>query len=87
MRWAAEMRIRVLLHGVLVHLAGNERIDLECGDAATVQEVLNELAERCPELSDELKRTACAVGDTLVSRDTQLQSASELALIPPVSGG
>lgn len=81
------MRIRVLLHGVLIRLAGSETVELECSGQATVQDALDILCRQNPGLSDELKRTACAMGDSLVSRDTQLQSDSELALIPPVSGG
>lgn len=81
------MQIRVLLHGVLIRLAGRDAIELECAPQSSVQTVLDTLADALPSLAQELDRTACAIGDSLVSRDTVLEPEAELVLIPPVSGG
>ena len=81
------MQIKYLLHGVLIRLAGTESVQLECPEACSVQDALNQLAEHCPALTPELQRTACAIGDALVSRSEPLPGDTELALIPPVSGG
>lgn len=81
------MKVSFQLHGVLTRLAGSEALNVECPHHATVGSALDVLADQQPALSAELNRTACAIGETLVSRETILQGDTDIALIPPVSGG
>ncbi|MGB1580094.1 MAG: MoaD/ThiS family protein [Nevskiales bacterium] len=81
------MQIRFELHGVLTRLAGTDLIELQCPAPATVDKALDMLIASHPALEAELQRTACAIGEALVSRDTVLDTDSKIALIPPVSGG
>lgn len=54
---------------------------------ATVEDALNELAQRVPELSEYFFHSACAVGDAIVLRQQRLEPGTRLALLPPVAGG
>lgn len=81
------MKVSFQLHGVLTRLAGSEALSVECPNHVSVESALDVLSDQQPALSAELNRTACAIGQTLVSRETVLQGDTEIALIPPVSGG
>ena len=78
--------VTIRLHGVLARLAGCDRLTLETS-AGTAGAVVEEIAARWPQLAAELRRTACAIGDELVSRSARLAPGAELNLLPPVSGG
>ena len=53
----------------------------------SIGEVLEILIEHFPLTAPALERCACAIGDSIVSRDFVLQSDSTLVLLPPVAGG
>lgn len=80
------MQISFILHGVLTRLAGRESVSIRCAPCR-VDEAVNTLAAQMPALADELQRCACAIGEALVSPDLRLEADTEIALIPPVSGG
>ncbi len=79
--------LTIQLHGVLVRLAGTERLEIDARSSQTVGSVLEQIAERWPQMAVELRRTACAVGDELLPRGAQVAPGAELNLLPPVSGG
>jgi molybdopterin synthase sulfur carrier subunit len=81
------LRIQFLFHGVLIRLAGCETLSIECPANSTVEQALAQLATQLPAMATELQRTACAQGDSLLSRSRNLTGDAEIALIPPVSGG
>lgn len=81
------MRVTLLLHGVLRQLAGSDSIGIELPAGASAQAALDQLAQLVPRSATRLQHTACAIGDTLVSRKHALRNGETLALIPPVSGG
>ena len=81
------MTVHFLLHGILIRLAGTEQLSLELPAPCTLQAALEKLAEQQPAMQPELQRSACAIGDVLVRRDTQIRDEARIALIPPVSGG
>ena len=81
------MTVTFLMHGVLIRLAGSEAITLDCQTQCSIQDALERLATEAPDLESELNRTACAIGEALVTRDTLITTDVEIALIPPVSGG
>jgi molybdopterin converting factor subunit 1 len=80
--------VRVRLFAVLRERAGNESIELELVEGATVADALEELSNRSP-LAGLLERmpVRMAVNRTYASQETQLGPGDELALIPPISGG
>lgn len=81
------MMLTIRLNGVLTRLAGTDILSLDVQGQVTVDDVVYLLGERYPALVAQLQRTACAVGDELVSRTQPIKPGSELVLIPPVSGG
>lgn len=81
------MRVIIECNGVFSGLCGPERTVEISGARATVADALAALEAEVPEAAAHLPRTACALGDALVSRDTELGDGDRLALIPPVSGG
>lgn len=77
----------VRLFASLREAAGAGRVD---SDAATVVELLAELRARFgPEFSRRLSVAAVLVDGDPVARDSdrELHDATEVALLPPVSGG
>lgn len=81
------MRITIECHGVFGGLCGPECAVEVADERATVADALAALEAEVPEVAGHLPRTACALGDELVTRDTELGDGDRLALIPPVSGG
>lgn len=53
----------------------------------SVSEILAELMQHFPDTAPVLERCACAIGDTIVTRNYVLQSDTTLVLLPPVAGG
>ena len=80
------MRIRIEFYGMLCQLTGRDSTTLEL-TGSTVADALNEICRQQPNLSAQLPRIACAVGDNLVQRADTMRDGDTLALIPPVSGG
>jgi molybdopterin converting factor small subunit len=81
------MRITVECHGASQHWCGARTIELELHAGATVDEALQELAGRYPELAARRSTLAVAIGADIVDGSRPLQGGAVLALIPPVSGG
>ena len=82
------MKITIRLHGVLTRVCAAESATLELpGHERPVTEVLQALSARFPGIEPHLSRTACAIGTDIVARDFCVPDGTELALIPPVSGG
>lgn len=81
------MICRVKMFARTRDLAGAEEISLDLADGARVSDLRKSLAAKCPALSSLLDHCAIAVDNEFVHENTQLQSESEIALLPPVSGG
>lgn len=76
------------VYGILRRLAHTDSIKLEVEPGEySVQQLLDRLARKYPDMADVLDKTACAINDELVTRDHNISSDQRLALIPPVSGG
>jgi molybdopterin converting factor subunit 1 len=84
----ATMTVRVRLFAMLRERAGEEEIELELEEGATVGEAIERLGAAGP-LADLLERmpVRMAVNREYADSATTLHAADELALIPPVSGG
>lgn len=81
------MRIRVRLFARSRDLAGADSVELELSDHATVADLRRQLATAVPKLAGLLERSAFAVNDEFADDTQALTVGSEVALLPPVSGG
>ena len=79
--------IEVTHYGVLREVFGGRTQEVASGEAGTVKELLDGLAEATPAFRALRPSTAVAVEDRLVSEDHPLPAGARVALLPPVSGG
>ena len=80
--------MRISLYGKLGEVIGRE-ISLAEIAGRTVAHVRRTLAEQHPRLAADLlsPRVRACVNDAIVGDDHVIQSADDVALLPPVSGG
>ena len=83
----ALVEIHVLLFARASELAGRRSTRLELPLGATVSDVRAKLVEQYPDLAALVQISRWAVNKTFVECDFQFDSPSEIAMIPPVSGG
>jgi len=81
------MRVRVQLFAAARQAAGEEAIELVLGDGATVRELRRALAEGRPELARWLPHVLFAIDAEYARDDAMIRPGTEVACIPPVSGG
>ena len=81
------MKLSILLFATLREAVGAAQLELETPPGATPRRIAETLAERYPRLRPHLQAIAFAVDGEFVAPDKDLQQVSELALLPPVSGG
>jgi molybdopterin converting factor small subunit len=81
------MKVRVQLFAVAREIAGNKEISVEVREGATVADVRDAVIAAAPDLGPIVPHARWAV-DTQFAADGKVVAAtSEIALIPPVSGG
>jgi len=78
--------IRVLLFAGAKSFAGRDALELPL-DRATVAELQTAVQAECPALQPLLARSLWAVDGEYAKAETIVTPTSEVALIPPVSGG
>ena len=81
------LRIRVLFFAIAGELAGEGSIELELDSPATASDAEEKLKERYDWLGKQLSSYRIAVDEEFAGADTPIRDGSELAIIPPVSGG
>jgi molybdopterin converting factor small subunit len=81
------MRCRVMLFAAAAEALGQTSIDLELSPDCTIGELRRKLAERSPKLSPLLPRMLFAIDTEYATDDARITPLSEIACIPPVSGG
>jgi molybdopterin converting factor subunit 1 len=83
------MVLQVRLFAVLRERAGQDALEVEVAEGATVAEALRALAAENEALAEVLEAmpVVMAVNRSYVREDATLSAGDELALIPPVSGG
>jgi molybdopterin converting factor small subunit len=81
------MILRVRLFARARDLAGADTVAIEVLPGATVGDLRKTLAARWPALASLLPRSALAVDNEWASDTLELGPDSEVALLPPVSGG
>jgi sulfur-carrier protein len=81
------MIVRVRLFARARDLAGTDALSVEVKPGADVGELRRQLAELRPALASLLERSVLAVNQEFARDDQTLTADSEIALLPPVSGG
>ncbi len=79
--------LRVLLFAGAKQLAGRDALEVELAERATVAELQAAVAAQSPALLPLLARSLWAVDGQYATGETLVGPTSEVALIPPVSGG
>lgn len=79
--------ITLICHGALSQQMGGDTLRMALAPPHTPAGLLTQAAERWPQATGLLARTACARGDSLLAAEDALQDGDHIALIPPVSGG
>ncbi|MCH7727059.1 MAG: molybdopterin converting factor subunit 1 [Planctomycetes bacterium] len=81
------MIVRVKLFAVAKDLIGNESLEVELPEFATVSQLRTALESQFPQLSTIISHLMIAVDAEYANDQTVLTENSEIACIPPVSGG
>jgi len=81
------MRVRVKLFAAARDAAGESEVKLEVRDGATLADVERALLSDIPALAQLLPYARWAVDAEFATSGAVLTEQSEIALIPPVSGG
>jgi len=83
----AAMRVTIRYFAAARERAGTSSETLELHDAATAAEALAAVCARHPALQPVAQRLRLAVDQEFAAPESRLRDGSEVALIPPVSGG
>jgi molybdopterin converting factor subunit 1 len=81
------MKVRVKLFAVAKELAGCDELSVELPENATIRDLRGAIVTFSPPLARIVPHALWAVGAEYANDDTTLNEKSEVALIPPVSGG
>ena len=81
------MNICIRLFAVAKQLAGRDSIVLQLPEGSTVSQLRARLAVEVPALATALPHMMFAIGSEYAQNDGVLSEGSEVACIPPVSGG
>lgn len=81
------MKVQIKLFAFAKELAGRDEVAVEVGDTPTVADVRRALLRAVPEVEPALSHSRWAVDAEFVTEDAKIDDGSEIALIPPVSGG
>ena len=81
------MIVQVRLFAVAKDLAGAELVSVEVAEPCTIGQLRAALGAQVPKLKSVLGQVTFAVDMQYAGDGTQLQPTSDVACIPPVSGG
>jgi molybdopterin converting factor subunit 1 len=81
------MIVRVKLFAIAKERAGREELQIELPNGATITDLRRAITAMSPALSTILPHAMWAVDTAYANDSTTLTEQSEVALIPPVSGG
>ena len=81
------MMIRVKVFAAAKDIVGNNHIDLELDEGATIADLQIQLLKLIPDLESHLPRSAFAVNQQYAQPTDVVPIDCEVAMIPPVSGG
>jgi len=81
------MIVRVKMFAAAREIVGSGEVVVDVPDGATVADVRDSLVAQMPELGQILPHARWAVAREFAGADVVVMEESEIALIPPVSGG
>jgi len=81
------MKIEIRLFALVKDVVGTDRISLEVEDPAVIEDVMDILLQKDPELRPMRNSLKFAIHDEFAELSTPLKDGQELSIIPPVSGG
>jgi molybdopterin converting factor small subunit len=81
------MKVCVRLFAVAKELAGRDNLAVDVPPGATIADLHATIATQCPALNNVLPHALWAVDAAYADEKTKLTEQSNVALIPPVSGG
>jgi molybdopterin converting factor subunit 1 len=81
------MKVRVKLFAVAKELAGCDELTIDLPEGATISDLRAAVIHASPTLARIVPHAVWAVGAEYANEDTKLNEDSEVAIIPPVSGG
>jgi molybdopterin converting factor small subunit len=81
------MRVRVLLFAAARQAVGNDSIEIEVPQPATIGQLRAALIATLPDLALVLDRAVFSVDAEYAGDATKIVPDAEIACIPPVSGG
>jgi molybdopterin converting factor small subunit len=81
------MKVRVRLFAVAKELAGHETLNLDVPVAAKLSDVRKAIEKQFPALRSVLRHALWAVDAAYADDETSVDEDSDVAVIPPVSGG
>jgi len=62
-------------------------LEMICSPYSTVAQVLAQVGQEYPAAFTMIERCACAIGEDIISRQTQFHADTTLVLLSPVAGG
>lgn len=81
------MKIRIAMFAAAKEMIDGDFVELDLPEAATLKMVKSALACRYPGLKELLSRSMFSVDQQYAADETEIGPESEVAMIPPVSGG
>lgn len=81
------MNITIRVNGVLAEKMGKNRFAYSLAPSATVHDLINNLQNQYPQLSDSLGRAVVISSGSHLSPSTPLQEGQEVAFLLPIAGG
>ncbi len=81
------MIVRVKLFAVAKELAGCDALSMDLPNGSTIADLRQAVVESLPALTKIVPHSQWAIGSEYVNGDEQLTENSDVAMIPPVSGG
>ena len=81
------MKVTVRFFSYFKELTGDDRVQVEVENGATIGDLLNALYTDFPKLEAMRKSTLIAVGLEYQDRSYVLNDGDEVSLFPPVQGG
>ena len=81
------MIVNLLLFAAAKEIAGVQQLEVSLQQPCTVGRLKLALVSECPELAALAGRSAFSVNQTYANDETVIDPDSEVAMIPPVSGG
>lgn len=81
------MRIQVRLFAVARQLVGSDEVEVELPEGSTLGDLRGALAVRWPDLATVLPQVMFAINSEYATDAAAIPGDSEVACIPPVSGG